>query len=73
MVVTKMRGGEDGHLMITGVKADAMTLQDNITLSLYGDFNPAKQLVNFRVRYLRTDYGGTTLEDVMLSEYHPIK
>lgn len=65
--------GEDGHLMVTGVKVDSMTLQNNITLQLYGDFNPGNELVNFRVRCLRTSEGGAALEDVMLSEYEPIK
>jgi len=73
VVVTKVLGGDDGIMAITGVKADSMTLQNNITLQLYGDFNPAKKLVNFRVRYLRTGDGGGILEDVMLNEYHPIK
>ena len=66
MVVTEMSDDKSPSLSITGVKADGMLLENNITLQLYGDYNPAKELVNFRLRYLRTTDGGTILEDVIL-------
>jgi hypothetical protein len=64
---------KDGYIMITGVNADTMTLSNNIYLQLFGNIDPSKRFVGFRIRYLRTTDDGTPLEDVMLREYHPIK
>jgi hypothetical protein len=64
---------KDGYMMITGVNADTMTLSNNICLQLYGNIDPSKRFVGFRIRYLRTTDDGKPLEDVMLREYHPIK